>query len=192
MVFTRLINLSTFELEEFEIGAMPPYVAASHVWAENLFPVSEVHSIAPTPGMRLILSALGSYSFSEQVPRYCWVDTWCIDQSSEEDKRHQMPRMGDVYGDAVCVIVTVLHSFTFMQEDWDSAIQGCREILDIQALPNSDRRAHPRYSDCLTPTAVRALLEANTMLLEVAMLPWYVQFFYLTRHKIGSMGLFRN
>lgn len=172
MVFTRLINLDTFELEQFEIGKMPLYVAASHVWLENLFPVSETHSISSTTGMRLVTTALRSYPPDEIVPGYCWVDTWCINQSSNEDKRHQLPQMGDVYRDAQCVIIVVAHSFTFTQADWDSAIEACREILDIQRLKFAARAAHPRVWGCLTELSAKGLLQACMMSLEIATLPW--------------------
>lgn len=172
MVFTRLINLDTFELEQFEIGAMPFYVAASHVWSENLFPVSDVDFIASTRGMRHIATALSCCPPEGPLPSHCWVDTWCIDQSSDVDKRHQLPRMGDVYRDAQCVIIVVAHSFKFTQQDWDGAIGACKEMLEIQGLGMTARQAHPRLWDCVNEVSVNGLLQARTMSLELATLPW--------------------
>ena len=153
------------------IGKMPPYVATSHVWSENLFPVSAISSISMTPGMRMVSTVLQGIS-DAQTPQYCWVDTWCIDQNDPEDKFRQIPLMGDIYRDAQSVIITTSHIFSFSQAQWDSAITGCREILAVQRLPGDEYYASERRMGCLTIPAVKSLFQAYSMLLEVASLPW--------------------
>src|SRR5277367_4950716 len=159
MVFTKLINLRTFELEPFVIGQMPPYVATSHVWSENLFPISAISSISTTPGMRMVSTVLQEIGDAE-TPHYCWVDTWCVDQNDPEDKYSQIPLMGDIYRNAQSVIITVMHIFTFSQAQWDSAIAGCQEVLEVQRLPGDEYYASERRIDCLTMPSVKSLFQA--------------------------------
>ena len=138
MASTKLINLRTFELESFAIGQMPPYVATSHVWSENLFPVTAKSFVSTTSGMRMVATILQGHDEDAEKPQYCWVDTWCIDQNDPDDKLRQIPLMGNIYRDAEIVIITVSHAFTFSQEQWNSAISACQEILEVQRLPGDE------------------------------------------------------
>jgi hypothetical protein len=87
MVLTRLLNLSSMTLEEFEIDQMPEYVAMSHVWSESLFPVPNLTDtkVEMCDGIKMLLVVQET---NEEVARiqYCWTDTWCIDQNDPEDK----------------------------------------------------------------------------------------------------------
>lgn len=105
-------------------------------------------------------------------PQYCWADTWCIDQNDPNDKLRQIPLMGDIYRDAQSVIITVNHAFGFSQDQWDSAISACQEILEVQRLPGDEYRASDRRMGCLTISAVKGLFQAYAMMLEIASLPW--------------------
>jgi hypothetical protein len=171
MTATKLINLKTFELEPFVIGQLPPYVATSHVWSENLFPVSAKSAISSTPGMRMVAIALQDLDDIHR-PQYCWADTWCIDQNDPNDKLRQIPLMGNIYRAAHSVIITVNHVFTFSQGQWDSAISACREILEVQRLPGDEYRASERRMDCLTILSIKGLFQAYAMMVEIATLPW--------------------
>ncbi|ETS88208.1 hypothetical protein PFICI_02036 [Pestalotiopsis fici W106-1] len=39
--------------------------------------------------------------------RYFWIDRWCIDQSNEEEKAKEVPRMGEYYGQANLVVALI-------------------------------------------------------------------------------------
>jgi hypothetical protein len=120
MVLTRLLNLSSMTLEEFEIDQMPEYVAMSHVWSESLFPVPNLTDtkVEMCDGIKMLLVVQET---NEEVARiqYCWTDTWCIDQNDPEDKNRQIPMMGEIYKNAEIVVVTVRHKFSFTQSYWD-------------------------------------------------------------------------
>lgn len=46
--------------------------------------------------------------------RYFWVDRWCIDQESEDDKAREIPRMRDYYrGASACVVLVGPHAKCF-------------------------------------------------------------------------------
>jgi hypothetical protein len=174
MVFVQLVNLSTLELEPFKVHSLPPYLAISHVWSENLFPVSRGPR-ASCEGLKMIRYCL------EQRPeygtlRYFWTDTWCIDQTSDEDKNRQIPLMRDIYRLANVVIITVKHQFGFGQGDWDALIAGDGK-LEQAFRYRRDGRQDVRFSreavEYWTSETVAASLEAGIgMLKELAELPW--------------------
>jgi hypothetical protein len=109
---------------------------------------------------------------SKEIPRFCWADTWCIDQSDPDDKFRQIPLMGDIYRDAQSVIITVRHEFSFSQADWDAAISGCREIIEVQRLPAEEYSTSERRMGCLTIPSVKALFQCYAMMTGLASLPW--------------------
>ena len=171
MTLTCLVNLASNQLEVFEIGSMPSYVAISHVWSETLFPPSLRGSPQDADGMRMIATLTSSQKES-MTCIYCWIDTWCIDQDDTEDKLRQIPLMGEIYKDASFVLITVRHRFNFSQEDWDAAIAGCQAMIDVQRLPGDAYQASPARMGSLTVPAVRSFFRCYNMMLEVVRLPW--------------------
>jgi hypothetical protein len=105
-------------------------------------------------------------------PQYCWADTWSIDQNDPDDKLRQIPLMGNIYGDAQIVIITVDNVFKFSQDQWDSAIALCREVLEVQRLPGDEYQASDRRMECLAIPSVKGLFQAYAMMVEIASLPW--------------------
>ncbi|KAL5321429.1 hypothetical protein ACEPPN_009387 [Leptodophora sp. 'Broadleaf-Isolate-01'] len=189
MTSTKLINLKTFQLEPFVISEMPPYVATSHVWSENLFPVASISSMSTTPGMRMVAAALQELNEADR-PQYCWADTWCIDQSDPDDKLRQIPLMANIYRDAQSVIITVNHTFAFTQDQWDSAISACQEILDVQRLPGDEYQASDRRMGCLTIQSVKGFFQAYAMIVEIASLPWASRIWTVQEYILAKAELF--
>ena len=145
---TRLLNLSDLNLEQFEINAMPPYFAISHVWSENLFPIYSKHSMASTDGLKMVL--LYNEQFLIKVA-YCWIDTWCIDQENDDDKRLQIPLMARIYQQAQTVLVTVQQCMGSCQEVWDEASLSLDELTEkvdlMDGLPlDQQLEAHDQIS----------------------------------------------
>ena len=66
---------------------MPAYLAVSHTWADNLFP----HGVpfAESSG-RLALTHLLELGDYINIA-YCWIDTLCIDQNDDDDKKARFP-----------------------------------------------------------------------------------------------------
>lgn len=102
----RLYDVATCDVSSFDLSSLPPYVAVSHVWSESLFfPNQQRLERTPTlPGMRAVRAVL-----TELHPdvRHVWVDTLCIDQSSEAEKLEQIPLMKRIYSDARCTAVVL-------------------------------------------------------------------------------------
>jgi Heterokaryon incompatibility protein (HET) len=170
MVQTRLINLETFKLEAFEIREMPPYAAISHVWSEELFPVSALHDMEHTHGMKMVRTVLQLDSASSST-RYCWIDGYCIRQDDEDEILIQIPLMADIYRKAELVIVTVRHEFTFTQADWNAGLHGCGKWLDDDLWEKRYLDTEAR-KELLNIARVRSLLTCIDMINEIASLPW--------------------
>ena len=173
MVLTKLLNVRTFELEQYDLESMPPYVAVSHVWADNLYPPEWANSItaAQTQGMKMLTSTLKHENL--QNVNHCWVDTWCIDQNDEADKEIQIPRMNTVYRNAQAMAITVKHIFSFSQQDWNEVMDRFKDDLhwfDFGWGMGSDTLGdHARLQEFVTkPDALRAM----GYVLEVAGLHW--------------------
>jgi hypothetical protein len=81
----RLINLETFKPEAFENSGMLPYTAISHVWSENLVPLSALNNIGHGEGMKMAQTVLQRGLSSTSI-RYCWFNGCCINQDDEDEK----------------------------------------------------------------------------------------------------------
>lgn len=61
---------------------------------------------------------------------HCWVDRWCIDQASPEDKEEQLPKMGDYYEGAQ-VVVALMPDIT---ERWHGLVTTRGEMIHAEAM----------------------------------------------------------
>ncbi|KAK6603348.1 heterokaryon incompatibility protein [Botrytis cinerea] len=106
MTRTKLINMDSGALEPYAINAMPSYLAASHAWSDNMFAIQ-------TDYKNTLGGAMIETSVRTLFPniKYCWIDTICIDQNDEADKKLQIPLMGDIYGNAQAVVVITTCDF---------------------------------------------------------------------------------
>ncbi|RSL40047.1 hypothetical protein CEP54_016203 [Fusarium duplospermum] len=115
MVTFRLINLSTGVVSEQVLGTSPPYLAASHAWSEQRFPLDM--SFLESPG-RQALKAVNEQRFAGTVD-YCWVDTICINQQDDADMNQQIPLMGRIFGDAIAVVIVLSCNLRMSQASVD-------------------------------------------------------------------------
>ncbi|CAD6446047.1 2ed1829e-25a6-415b-8ed4-e43cd78d2a94 [Sclerotinia trifoliorum] len=128
MTRTKLINMDSGALEPYAISSMPSYLAASHAWSDNMFAIHTEYK-----------NTLGGMMIDTSVRKlfpdikYCWIDTICIDQNNEEDKKRQIPLMGDIYGNAeVVVIVTTCDFPNWMTQDYlDQLTKDLDEAIAI-------------------------------------------------------------
>ncbi|KAF7877179.1 hypothetical protein EAF04_000864 [Stromatinia cepivora] len=128
MTRTKLINMDSGALEPYAISSMPSYLAASHAWSDNMFAIHTEYK-----------NTLGGIMIETSVRKlfpdikYCWIDTICIDQNDEEDKKRQIPLMGDIYGNAeVVVIVTTCDFPNWMTQDYlDQLTKDLDEAIAI-------------------------------------------------------------
>ncbi|KAF2666188.1 HET-domain-containing protein [Microthyrium microscopicum] len=120
----RLINLLSFEIEEFFGDKVPPYIALSHTWSEGQEPVFKEWSKALRKvrknadhnmstdeikmGLHLVFVELGKnlgfqkiLSFLEIVKErgveYGWADTICIDKTSSAELSEAINSMFAIY-----------------------------------------------------------------------------------------------
>lgn len=126
MAYIRLFNTLTSVLESFQIDNTPPYLAVSHAWSDQIFPIG-------TP----ILSSFGGQVVEKVINlhyptiHHCWVDNFCIKQNDEADKLVQIPLMGSIYHNAVAVIVVLSCELGLSQEDVDATTGSLTDALDM-------------------------------------------------------------
>ena len=111
----RLVNLYSGHLSEHSYDDAPPYIAISHRWRADLFPPTT--PFIQTAGGRAVLVVVQKYFPNLS---HCWVDTLCIIQDDEQDKKRQISMMGEIYHGAVAVTVTLASKLTISQEEIDT------------------------------------------------------------------------
>lgn len=111
----RLYNVVDPTIQSFAKGSLPPYLAASHVWSEELFPLSLTHARA-SPGV-----SAARESVRRHFPdiSHLWVDTLCIDQKDEGDKMEQIPHMREIYEGCAAVVIVLSDRIQFYQAQVD-------------------------------------------------------------------------
>ena len=157
MAWTRLIHVASCTLREWPIDGLPPFIAASHAWSDALFPPG-----VPFPlqaGSQAIKCVLGDCLSGVE---YCWIDTFCIDQNDAEDKKRQVPLMGEIYGKAVAVAIVFKTSIGLTQErvgHVSRSVEGAVEMFREERwkeegkkweLDDHRRRCLKNAMDCLT------------------------------------------
>ena len=166
MVQTRLLDLDSLELKTFKIGHLPPYVAISHVWSENLFPVSVVDDPARAKGLQLLQKAA---LWELSGTRLIWIDTWSIRQHDSRDKYRQIPQMGVIFETAEAVVAVTTHVFSFAQREWNSLAFDMNAKLQILTTSSKDVLKTRQHYDPLVPL----LSKAAAIFLEIARLRWF-------------------
>ena len=172
---TRLLELSTMQVHNFPIDSMPSYLAISHVWSEELFaPIYLDRSgnvVLECRGMDMLRTLLEQRPELPEV-KYCWVDTWCIQQSDPEDKTRQIPLMYNIYKEAQYVVVVVKHWFSFSQEEWDIVVSNLQKAFEYELDPLTYRtpEALAYYN---TPEVSENLTAAMEMIEELVSIPWF-------------------
>jgi hypothetical protein len=91
-------------MQQVSLDDTPSYDAVSYVWGSSKL-TREIYIgtrvIKVTGNCFLALHGLRDST----LPRFCWIDACCIDQSSNEERNHQVRLMGDVYSKAARTIV---------------------------------------------------------------------------------------
>jgi len=94
------------ELQHFPFLRAPSYIALSYCWGERLQPYTvQINGKIATinPNLHRALAALRHHCrYASEV--YFWIDALCIDQSNEEEKGSQIPRMASLFHRASRVV----------------------------------------------------------------------------------------
>ncbi|KAL8999185.1 MAG: hypothetical protein Q9188_005949 [Gyalolechia gomerana] len=149
------MHVHSCQLKEFPINDLPPFIAVSHTWADILFP-SEIPFIQQK-GAKAIRSLLSQCFPSVE---YCWIDTFSIDQNDANDKKRQIPLMGDIYSKAVAVAIVFKTPIGVTQERLDevtNSVEGAVEMFREESWKEdgqnwdhgSRRRCLKNAMDCL-------------------------------------------
>ncbi|KAI5777654.1 hypothetical protein EDC01DRAFT_393808 [Geopyxis carbonaria] len=95
----RILDLKTHKTRSLRLGER--YAAISHVWSTDTNGKGTIIDLVST----CLKESTGLDTQGRPWPTGVWIDTHCIQQTSEEDKAFWVPRMGDVYNSATWVFV---------------------------------------------------------------------------------------
>ncbi|KAL8715691.1 MAG: hypothetical protein Q9225_006308 [Loekoesia sp. 1 TL-2023] len=126
MSWTRLLHAPSCELKKFPIHELSPFIAISHTWSDALFRPGV--PFPQQPGFKAI-NCLLSQCFP--TVEYCWIDTLCIDQNDADDKKRQIPLMGDIYSKAVAVAIIFKTPIGLTQERLDRVTRSVEGALNM-------------------------------------------------------------
>lgn len=101
----RLINTSTYEVLEFNLGSIPPYAILSHTWGDDeyLFGDRDNPDRRESAGFNKIAGCCTLAA--PQGYEYLWVDTCCIDKTSSAELTESINSMYRWYQDSeICYV----------------------------------------------------------------------------------------
>jgi hypothetical protein len=108
-------QLKSWNMETFTVGhpSCPPYKALSYTWDSPIFHAPGVlQGVSQTIMCNGLEVSVGQnlYDALEQLARsgfqgHIWIDALCINQDDNDERSSQIPLMGDIYAEAVEVIV---------------------------------------------------------------------------------------
>ncbi len=103
LTIMRLLNVKTFELEEFVSDDVPDYTILSHTWGDEEVSFQDLTS-GNYKHLRGYRKVEGCCATSRREGfRYTWIDTCCIDKSSSSELSESINSMFEWYKrSAVC------------------------------------------------------------------------------------------
>jgi hypothetical protein len=99
----RLLNVETFQLEEFLYVAHPPYAILSHTWGKDGEEVSYrdvVNGRLEKPEILPIKLSGCCKQVKDDGYKYLWIDTCCIDNSNSVELQEAINSMFRWYQEA--------------------------------------------------------------------------------------------
>jgi hypothetical protein len=104
-------------LEIIDIGtSKDAYEAISYVWGDAKHTIDVRCNGLQVPITLSLASALRNFRHPSE-PRLLWADALCINQKDDQEKGHQVKRMGEVYANAKCVLVWLGCDIKIIAED---------------------------------------------------------------------------
>jgi hypothetical protein len=97
-------NNGCVRIELHTFGAPKPYKCLSYMWGESdknqqIRIDDEPHTV------RANLFSFLKVAANHWSGKWLWIDALCIDQSDNQERGHQVQRMGDIYREATEVLV---------------------------------------------------------------------------------------
>ncbi|KAJ0163256.1 Heterokaryon incompatibility protein 6, OR allele [Colletotrichum tanaceti] len=169
---------AAYKIVEIDLSATPPeFEAISYTWG-NPARVSSlpIEGCPGTIGLTKHLAQAWPHLEKHCTTGYLWIDQICIDQSSKDDKAHQIGRMAQIYSAAKRVIVWL------GPEDESSRL--CRQWLSevdtmLRKLPNSHvtMRDSPTFNSDVRLTIVRSTFgkQASDAIYVPAIRRWWLR-----------------
>ncbi|KAH6638547.1 heterokaryon incompatibility protein-domain-containing protein [Truncatella angustata] len=115
-----------------------PYEALSYAWGSELKP-----NVVLVNGAQLAVTHNLWYTMRDlryaDEDRYLWIDAICINQSSNDERNHQVKQMGDIYNKATSVLFHLGRSSDNTHVLMTSLIELQRKSLSVFWRPQDQR-----------------------------------------------------
>jgi hypothetical protein len=98
----------------------------SHAWSDHIFPTG-IPILSSFGGQ--VIQKVHDACFPEV--HHCWVDNFRIKQDDEDDKLQQIPLMGNIYHNAIAVIIVLSCELGLSQDDVDAATRSLVDALEM-------------------------------------------------------------
>ena len=134
------------DLETFELGNAPPFVALSYVWGDPNV-TAEIQVLGTPKHITTNLFAALTRLRERDPNRRIWIDALCINQDDTLEKSHQVPLMRQIYGSADEVLSWLgkddedTHLAFALLERWAYAILSMSPSLDNWPIGKQIRQA---------------------------------------------------
>lgn len=114
----------TCAMSTWPLNAAPSYYAISYTWGNmNSLASITLNEKIMGVGQNCQDAMIQVFARKTKRIRYTWIDAICIDQTSTQEKNHQVALMGEVYKNAACVLACVgAHS-----HDSEFLVEFCRK-----------------------------------------------------------------
>lgn len=174
-------------LTVWDITNAPSYHAISYTWGREK-PTEYVHLDGTVMAVRKNCADVLRQLLYFKSSRYYWIDALCIDQSSVNERNHQVARMGRIYSDAAHVLVCLCedgfidaeYAFSIISRLWEYYFPRTSKGLPVEPIERLP--LHGFYSFPGMDTARFALsLEALTRHTYFTRV-WIVQELVLAQH----------
>ncbi|KAF2826042.1 hypothetical protein CC86DRAFT_293750, partial [Ophiobolus disseminans] len=96
----------TCQLTEWPIESAPSYYALSYTWG-NPAATTYITVNKQAFSVRVNCEYALQQAFASMACKYYWIDAVCIDQTSRQEKNHQVAMMGKLYRKAAHVFACV-------------------------------------------------------------------------------------
>jgi hypothetical protein len=192
--FIRVLNLQPGEADEYiecslEVvdieTSKESYEAISYVWGDPNDTVDVQCNGLRVPITVSLADALRNFR-STSEPRLLWADALCINQKDDQEKGHQVKRMGEVYTNAERVLVWLGRDDENVAEDAFALIREAN-VYFANSFLQADQKIH-QMAPFPKPYPICMDEERWSSVAELCLLPWFKRVWTVQEIAVAKEG----
>jgi hypothetical protein len=127
----RLLNTSTYKLEEFWDSSIPPYAILSHTWEKEEITLQEFQAFQRDEEITRKAGFVKVHRFVELARQddfaWVWIDTCCIDKTSSAELSEAINSMFKWYQSAkICYVYLYDYALNDLSESTHEEFSKCK------------------------------------------------------------------